>query len=72
MTASKPPPEWLTTPEVATRFAVTPAAVIRWAEAGTIPRQHWLRTPGCASRSGNYRIRAAWVDRYLNGNGDAP
>lgn len=48
----------LTTGQVAVKFQVTPSAVVRWANAGTIPH---IRTP-----SGRRRFRLSDVNRMLN------
>jgi excisionase family DNA binding protein len=70
VTRSKAPPEWLTSAQVAERFNTSVKAIARWVNAGTIPAEHVRRTPGRKPGFGHIRIRAAWVDAWLNGSGD--
>jgi hypothetical protein len=61
-------PEWLLPHEAGRILRVDPKTITRWVNAGTIPREHWFRTPA-QHGSGHIRIRAAWVDAYVNGDG---
>jgi predicted site-specific integrase-resolvase len=62
------PERWYTPAEVARRFSVDAKTVTRWAQSGTIPAEHIIRTLGRAG-PGHRRYRASFIDQLLNGGG---
>jgi hypothetical protein len=49
-------PELMTPGEVGRMFRVDPKTVTRWAKAGRVPKEHWIRTVG-----GHLRLRKGFV-----------